>query len=194
MNDLEVFTLKVKPRGELHHDLSPEAQVEELLNGGVEGVVTVGGSSLPCPVEITLGRDKHGRLTVTTLRIDAEKHGVTLNASLLRRVGVALTDLLRRIAEHKLEGGGWEHLLGPLLAGTAVPYEGVAVRPGRKGHSDEFYRQVAESYVEAQRDDPEHTYSLLARRLIRSESQTRRLVGNARQRFPELFENEGGAR
>jgi hypothetical protein len=195
MDQSDAFHFGFKPRAGLPEldPEHPEVWENALFGGGVGNTFTVWGTPLPCPVEVTLGRDKSGRLTITVLRIDAEKHGATINATTLRKVGVALTELLRRIAEHQMEDSeSWATFLGPLLSGAAEPYAGVVIRPGRRGHSDEFYREVAEGWAVAVREDPQHPYSLLARRLWRSESQARRLVKRARELHPELFTEVDG--
>ena len=152
------------------------------------GVYPGQGASLPCPVDITLGVDKDGRLAVTGLHVDAAKHGAVVTATGLRQIGAMITDLLRRISApeaYELDGVA---LLAPILEGLAVPYEGVAVRPGRHGYPPEQYRQWGREYLEALVANSDHPYTPLVRRWVCTESQARRRIQTARRLFPELFE------
>ena len=156
---------------------------------GVEPQFTAWGGELPFPVTLRLSRDRHGRLAVTRLLIEGgEASEVNITSTSLRQVGAGLSDLLRLIAEHRLEDPAWSAFLGPLLDDAAEPYSGLAIRPGRRGHSQEFFREVGEGYAAALAEDPARPYTLLARRLFRSESQARRLVKRSQELFPELFE------
>ncbi len=170
----------------------------EDLTGRDPSVVADGGP-FPFPVRLRIGRDSLGRLVVSGLEADwetvrgtqGEQIGEPFNipAKSLRQLAGALTEFMRRVAEHKLDDSEtWRELIGPEVGATAAPYSGVVVRPGRHGHGEAFLREVAAGYAAAREEDPEHPFSLLARRLYRSESQARRLVKTARERFPELFE------
>jgi hypothetical protein len=58
----------------------------------------------------------------------------------------------------------------------------VFVDPGARrtcGHPNEFYRQVVEGHLAAREEDREHTNSVLAQRLYRGESQTRRAAAES---------------
>lgn len=175
------------------------AYIEELTAQGIEtpaddNWTTVSGGRLPFPVDLWLGRDRHGRLTVLGLRIEGfsadPPHEVTSTS--LREVSIALGDVLRYIAEYRFLDPEVASVIGPWIKDTASPYGGVARRPGRKGHSLDFYREVAEGFVAAKAEDPEHPYGLLARRLYRSETQVRRLVHKAREHYPDIFAGQGG--
>ena len=165
------------------------SDVEEWLvaHHGIEPRFTVWGASLPFPVEVTLGRDKYGRLAVTGIRIDTAKEQTPITATGLRQVGRMVTDLLERIDNRAVGDEAWALLLGPLLDAAAVPFDGVAVRPGRRGYSPEKYREWALTYREAIAADEDHPYTWLARKWHYSESQARRRVQQARKLFPELF-------
>ena len=187
------FKFKVKPetpearqsarearraRQPLHEWVINERQLETRFE--------VSGGLLPYPVEMELGSDQHGQVTLIGLHIGGEKDPVEITSTSLRQVGAAVSDLLHRLAEHRLQGEEWETWYGPVLHSTAVPYEGVALRPGRRGHSREYYRDVAEGFAAAAAEDPQHPYTILARRLFLSESQTRRLVKHAWGQNPDL--------
>ena len=143
------------------------------------------GGLLPYPVEMELGSDQHGR-SLSSGSASEREDPVEITSTSLRQVGAAVSDLLHRLAEHRLQGEEWETWYGPVLHSTAVPYEGVALRPGRRGHSREYYRDVAEGFSAAAAEDPQHPYTILARRLFLSESQTRRLVKEAWKQHPDL--------
>lgn len=162
---------------------------------------TVSGGRLPFPVDLRLGRDRQGRLLVTGLTVDGERadpdadevpFGVTSTA--LRDLSVALGEVLRYLAEYRLRGDfdvGSDPVamvVGPILNARAEPYSGIALTPGRKGHAPDFYSEVGKGYRAALKEDPDRPFSLLARRLFKSESQTRRLVKKARELFPGSFE------
>ena len=189
------FRLKPVPDGrppERMAGMTAEEMAADFLETKYEptiGVYPGPGASLPCPVDITLGVDKDGRLAVTALRIDAAEHGAVVTATGLRQVGNMITDLLRRIAAPDSQED-WEgyRILGPVLAGLAASYEGVAVRPGRHGYSPEQYRVWALEYRAALAANRDHPYSSLITRWVCTESQARRRVQTARKLFPELFE------
>lgn len=148
------------------------------------------GGRLPYPVRVRFGQDKFGKLAVVGLKIDGGEDPFPITASSLRLVGAAISGALRQIGEHRakdewLEDDFWRYF-GPVLERASVPFAGAAIHPGRRGHSEEFLRQVAEGYAAAVSEDPQRPYSLLARRLFRSEAQTRRLVKRALEHFPEL--------
>ena len=161
--------------------------------------VDLTGGGLPCPVRLHFGRDRHGRVLLTGLRVEGfrEDPQREVTAMLLRQIGSELTRVLQAFAERQLEEDpqGAIAFLGRLVEEDALPYAGVAVRPGRKGHTDEYLHEVARGYRQALSEDPQHPFSLLARRLFKSEAQTRRLVKRALELFPDDGEEaseEGG--
>lgn len=160
------------------------------------GWVTVSGGRLPYPVDVWFARDAQGRLMLTGLKLEGHRQEppYEVTATLVREVSAAIGDLLRYVAEYRMDDESVAQVVGAALNEAAAPYGGVALRPGRKGHSREFYREVAEAFVQATREDPARPLSLLARRLYRSESQTRRLVKRARELYPELFEEPTGGK
>ncbi|GEM_PF-3010883 len=195
--DRPQYHFKVKPLPDADESYRTRKQArrsglmpEEWLvaHHGIEPVFTVWGGSLPFPVAVTLGRDKYNQLAVTGINIDTARSQTPITATALRQVGRMITDLLERIDNHAAGDEGWALLLGPLLDAAAVPFDGVAVRPGRRGYSPEKYREWAITYREAVAADEDHPYTWLARRWHYSESQARRRVQTARKLFPELFE------
>ena len=191
------YTFKLKPETPDARRSAREARrakksIDEwvIAERQLEARFTVWGGLLPYPVEMELGSDPNGRITVIGLRIGGEAP-VSVTATSLRQVGAAINDLLQKLAEHKLQGPEWENWYGPVLHSTAVPYQGIALRPGRRGHSPEYYREVAEAYRAAVASDPEHPYTELARRLFLSESQTRRLVKRAWELHSDLRPDTG---
>ena len=147
----------------------------------------VRGGLFPFPVRLRLGQGAGGRLVVSWMEIgmesadpSSEGQPTNITAKSLRQLAGALTGFMKSIAEHDREDDEvWRFVAGHVLPAVAQPYGGVVVRPGRRGHSDQFYREVAEAYRVACEEDAEQPFSLLARRLFRSESQTRRLVKHA---------------
>jgi len=178
--------------------------MNEDLSGPSPSVIVRGGR-FPFPVRLRIGRDAQGRLLVSGIEADwesvRERDGkpigepFNITAKSLRQLAGALTEFMRRVAVHEFDDEAvWREFIGPQLGEVAAPYSGVVVGPGRLGHSDEFYREVARGYAAACAEDPEHPYSLLARRLYRSESQARRLTKRAWEMFPEMKPTESGKR
>ena len=86
--------------------MSPEDAVRAMFAEPMGPWITVFGGGLPCPVRLRLGRDRYGQLAVTGLELDGTRSGEPFNitSTLLREVGAAISDLLRRIAEHRMSG------------------------------------------------------------------------------------------
>ena len=99
MDQSDAFHFGFKPRAGLPEldPEHPEVWENALFGGGVGNTFTVWGTPLPCPVEVTLGRDKYERLAVTGVGIDTSKRQTPITATSLREVGRMLTDLLERI-------------------------------------------------------------------------------------------------
>ena len=174
------------PTAEQLAKMMPEEHFAAVFDSGVEPTFTVSGDHFPYPVTLTLGRDRHGQLAVTRLVIDVgAAGGAGISSTGLRDVGAGIGALLRSIAEHRLDEGS-AALLGPLLNDAALPYAGVAIRPGRRGHSAEYFRDVAEGFRAALDENPRLPYLALAPKLFVSEVQTRRLVKRAFEMYPEL--------
>ncbi len=72
--------------------------------------------------------------------------GVT--ASTLREVSAALGGVLRYLAEYRLDSDFEEGfdpvavVVGSVLNASAEPYAGIALTPGRKGHTPDFIKEV----------------------------------------------------
>jgi hypothetical protein len=192
------FGFRPVPEDRAHFaGMTPAEWAADLFPAKYEPTILVYGGNLPCPVDVTLGRDKYGQLAVTALAIDGAKHQTVITATVLRHVGKMVTVLLRRISEHTIKGiddEGWEVILGPFLDGIAVPYEGVAMRPGRPGYSREQYRAWAEDYRQALAEDSDPPYTTLAKKWHCDGSIARRRVKRAWELFPELRPgaDEGG--
>jgi hypothetical protein len=162
----------------------------------------VDGGRLPYPVYMRLGRDSNGRLAVVGLHIDGTEQwkaygprptgAGSITARSLRDVGAATIDVLRAVAEYRLEDPTMELFVGPILDRAATPYAGVSLRPGRSGHPPEFYREVAKAYATVVREGSKRPYKALVPRLYRTESQVRRLVNRAWELFPELKPKDDG--
>ena len=90
----------------------------------------IDGGRLPYPVYMKLGRDREGKLGVMGLHVDGlerwQEYGPppgpldSITAASLRLVGSAVMDVLRAIAEHRLENATMALLIGPLLDRKSV--------------------------------------------------------------------------
>lgn len=155
---------------------------------------TVHGGDLPTPVAVRVGKLPDGELACTAVVIGfANDEAVT--SSDLRKVPLPaiLSDIVDHVETLRRVGGDppdERPELADLLALFVEPVDhSVAVptpRPGPRGHTDEFYRRVAEAYLRAKADPRTRRAPIQALRAMpafaSSDATARRWVQRARDK------------
>ena len=81
-------------------------------------------------------------------------------------MSAALGGVLRYLAEYRLDSDFEEGfdpvavVVGSVLNASAEPYAGIALTPGRKGHTPDFIKEVGEGFKAALEEDPDRPYKL----------------------------------
>jgi hypothetical protein len=129
-------------------------------------------------------RDGAGQELEVALRVAYADGRLIATGLLIETVdGSALTaDDIRRVSLPTLLGVfGREQTRERNLVARKAP-DGVVRRPGRRGHTDDYYRHVATVYEAALLEHPSRPMAATAGELGVHRSQARRLVATARDR------------
>lgn len=149
------------------------------------GWARVEGGGTPAPFEMRLGVTPGGRPVCIGVRVGGDEAApFTVGVYLLKRLPItAATTMLNEWAGAQDEA---DRQRAAAVLDDAPEVQLAGGGPGRAGYSDEILRQTARDYAALVAEGKRHPYIHLAAALDRSETQAKRMVRQALERFPEM--------
>ena len=120
-------------------------------------VRVVEGEPFPFELWVRIGRLSDGRFACTGLKLNPGSFESEITARALREINFTEIVSAAVRSAHAHDPAFSRHLLGyeiPELPERSQP----RLRPGPPGYDDDFFREVADLYKEALREDPSHPY------------------------------------
>lgn len=135
----------------------------------VEDWISVESEQLPFQILLRLGENE-GRLVCTGIHAEVSEREV--HARDLRRI--PLGEILSEIGESRD--------VFVAVAGSVDLEQRIRTRPGPRGHTDDYYKTIAEDYRRVLKTAPRAPIKRLAKERHLSESTTRRHIQRARDK------------